>query len=148
MSDTRFERLGTIAEVKVGLQTGDNHYYLRQRPEVRGTYEVLDESKLLSEKEIARLSKGEKENGVDPKKHGGRHFVPYDKGGEGDAEGGWLPNYHVPTGYFIDWSKAAVQRLRTATIADVKKRKGEVDKIKKSDETTKAAVISKSAFLF
>ncbi|MCX6378654.1 MAG: hypothetical protein NT023_04130 [Armatimonadetes bacterium] len=52
-----------------------------------------------------------------------------------------MPNYYVPTGYFIDWSKDSVHRLRTATIADVKRRKGEQAKIKTSDETTRAAVI-------
>ena len=37
--------------------------------------------------------------------------MPYDKGGESDSEGGWLPNYNVPTDYFIDWSEEAVSCL-------------------------------------
>lgn len=146
MSDARFEKLGAIADVKQGLATADNHYYLRQRAEVRGTYRVLDESFLLRDEEIANLSDAEKRDGVDPQTYEGRHFVPYDKGGESDAQGGWLPNYFVPTGYFIDWSQAAVTRLRTATIADVKRRKGEEDKIKNGDETTRAAVIRNPQF--
>lgn len=141
MGDARFTKLSVIAEVKQGLATADNQYYLRKRAGVRGSYEILDESKLLSDEQIANLTEDEKRNGVDPSEYGGRHFVPYDKGGESDASGGWLPNYYVPTGYFMDWSKAAVNRLRTATIADVKRRKGEQDKIRQSDETTKAAVI-------
>ncbi len=113
MSDPRFQKLGDIADVKVGLQTGDNEYYLRKHSGVRGSYELLDESLLLTEAEIAALTDVEKLNGVDPSKYGGRHFVPYDKGGESDAVGGWLPNYYVPTGYFIDWSKTSVDRLKT-----------------------------------
>jgi type I restriction-modification system DNA methylase subunit len=113
LSQERFAKLGDIADVKVGLQTGDNRYYLRKRAGARGNYEILDESKLLREDEITNLSEDEKLNGIDPRKYGGRHFVPYEKGGESDARGGWLPNYHVPTGYFIDWSKEAVHRLKT-----------------------------------
>ncbi len=141
MSDARFTKLETIAEVKQGLATADNQYYLRKREGVRGSYEILDERKLLRDEEIANLTEDEKRNGIEPNNYGGRHFVPYDKGGESNASGGWLPNYYVPTGYFIDWSKNAVNRLETATIADVKRRKGEIGKIKASDETTKAAVI-------
>lgn len=113
MSDPRFQNLGSVADVKVGLQTGDNEYYLRKRPGVRGSYRLLDESLLLTEGEIAALTDDEKRDGVDPAAHGGRHFVPYDKGGESDADDGWLPNYYVPTGYFIDWSQETVHRMQT-----------------------------------
>ncbi len=148
MSDPQFQKLGDIADVKVGLQTGDNEYYLRKREGVRGSYRILDESKLLADAEIAGLSEGEKRNGVDPARYGGRHFVPYDKGGESDAEGGWMPNYWVPTGYFLDWSRAAVNRLRTATLYDVKSEKGEWDKIKDGDEDRIASRFQNSQFYF
>ena len=141
MSDTRFVRLETVANVRQGLATADNEFYIRKRQGARGGYAILNESELLTEAEVSALSDDEKRNGVDPARYGGRCYVPYDKGGESDAEGGWMPNYHVPTGYFINWSSAAVHRLRTATIADVKRRKGELHKIKLSDETTRAAVI-------
>lgn len=148
MSDARFQKLVDVADVKVGLQTGDNPYYLRKREGVRGTYEILDESKLLNETEIANLTDDEKRNGIDPKKYGGEHFVPYDKGGESDSDSGWLPNYYVPTGYFIDWSKSAVERLRTATSADVKRRKGKSSEIKQRDETTIASRFQNREFYF
>ncbi|NJN12399.1 MAG: hypothetical protein HC836_26590 [Richelia sp. RM2_1_2] len=48
---------------------------------------------------------------------------------------GWLPNYYVPTQYFIDWSKTAVKRLRTTSIADVKIGQGQSNKIKAGDST-------------
>jgi len=148
MSDKRFTRLGNIADVKTGLQTGDNEYYLRKRKGARGSYEILDERKLLTEKEIANLTEKEKSDGVNPANYGGRHFLPYDKGGESDAEEGWLPNYYVPTHYFIDWSKEAVHRLHAATIADVKKRWGEVSKIKPDDYSQIASYIRNSKYYF
>ncbi len=141
MSDERLMKFGSIADVNQGLATSDNEYYLRKRIGARGGYQILDESTLLTEDELFQLTEDEKRDGVNPKKFGGRHFLPYDKGGESDTSEGWLPNYYVPTQYFIDWSMSAVNRLRTATIADVKRRKGKVSEIKNKDFTSKAAVI-------
>jgi len=148
MSDDHFTKVGDIADVKVGLQTGDNEYYLRKREGVRGSYEILNEAELLTDEEIANLSEDEKLNGIDPNRYGGRHYVPYDKGGASNTEEGWLPNYYVPTGYFIDWSQDAVHRLYTATIADVKERRGHQDQIRVSDRTARAAVIRNPDFYF
>lgn len=148
MSDKRFRPLGEVADVKQGLATADNEYYLRKRDGARGSYEILDEAKLLRAAEIKKLAADEKLNGVDPKKYDGRHFVPYDKGGASDAEGGWMPNYFVPTEYFIDWSKAAVKRLKTATIADVKTRKGQQDRITAGDKTRIASRFQNQPFYF
>lgn len=66
---------------------------------------------VLSDAEVAALTPAEKRNGIDPSQHSGRHFVPYDKGGASDAEGGWLPNYYVPTEYYIDWSQVTCPRF-------------------------------------
>lgn len=148
MSDKRFTRLGDIAEVKQGLATADNEYYLRKSRTARGSYQILDENELLTEAEIANLSDDEKQNGVEPDKYQGHHFLPYDKGGESDAQGGWLPNYYVPTQYFIDWSRNAVHRLRTATVADVKRRRGNENSIRPQDERTRAAVIRSPQYYF
>jgi len=115
MSDERFVKLSTLADVKQGLATADNQYYLRKRVGTSGSYQILDESCLMTEKDLLNISDSEKVNGVNPAKYGGRHFVPYDKGGQSDAEGGWLPNYYVPTDYFIDWSQTSVTRLKTKT---------------------------------
>ena len=115
MGDNAFDQLGDIAQVKQGLITADNHHYLRKNTDVRGSYEILEARKLLTETEISNLTEIEKTKGVDPQVYGGRHFLPYDKGGESNAGDGWLPNYHVPTGYFIDWSRTSVRRLETHT---------------------------------
>ncbi|HLO13612.1 MAG TPA: N-6 DNA methylase [Anaerolineales bacterium] len=62
-ADTRLTRLGSMAEIKAGLQTGDNEFYIRKRANARGRYPILDESKLLTKTEIANLSESEKLNG-------------------------------------------------------------------------------------
>jgi type I restriction-modification system DNA methylase subunit len=110
MSDERFTKLDEIADVKQGLATADNQYYLRKRTGARGSYQILNESKLLTEEQIANLTESEKREGINPKKYSGRHFLPYDKGGESDSDEGWLPNYNVPTQYFIDWSRSLSEK--------------------------------------
>ena len=39
-------------------------------------------------------------------------FVPFEKGGESDASEGWLPNYYVPTKYYINWGKGAIEHMQ------------------------------------
>jgi hypothetical protein len=127
--ELKLAKLAQIAEVKVGLQTGDNDSYLFQYPEARGTYRSINEFKqhLLTDEDIDKISNNDKlrievvEKGIsidNPKStryFGGRFIAPYDKGGEADIGEGWLPNYYVPTDYFIDWSEKAVYRMQTLT---------------------------------
>ena len=148
LSNSKFYRLGTIADVKQGLTTADNFCYIRKRRGARGSYEILDENLLLTDADIAVLSDDEKRNGVDPNRYSGRYFIPFDKGGESNADEGWIPNYYVPTQYFIDWSRDAVLRLRTATIADVKRRKGEENRIRPQDGNKIAAYIRNPQYYF
>ncbi|MFC1620386.1 Eco57I restriction-modification methylase domain-containing protein [Candidatus Neomarinimicrobiota bacterium] len=148
MNDHRFIPLSKLAQVRVGLQTGDNEYYIRKNTEARGSYEILDEKLLLTDTELAELSADEKRDGIDPEEHDGKYFVPYDKGGASETSEGWLPNYYVPTKYYIDWSTIAVQRLRTATCADVKRRRGRASQIRPRDENTLAAVIRNPEYYF
>jgi len=112
-------KLGQIADVKVGLQTGDNDSYLFQNPEARGNYRDINDYReyLLTEDDLERIQQDEEiridviENGIskdDPdsdRYFGGRYIVPYDKGGKSNSSGGWLPNYFVQPDYFIDWSE-------------------------------------------
>lgn len=153
-----FVRLGDIAEVKVGLQTGDNHYYLYQNPNVSGTYKNIEEYKeyLLSAEDLKKIRNNENirlkvigrgihkstnEKNFDPDLwFDGKYIIPYDKGGESDTSSGWLPNYFVPTNYFIDWSTDAIKRMKTYKIADRIKDRKENKTITKSYEQTNAAV--------
>jgi len=120
-------KLGDIAKVVVGLQTGDNNYYLRQLRGTKGSnYNEIDLNLVLREDELEKIRKDKKlrldviEKGIcidsNHKEHhhryfGGRYFVPYDKGGASDIEGGWLPNYYVPTDYYIDYCKKSADCL-------------------------------------
>jgi hypothetical protein len=131
-NEIQIVKLGDIAEVKQGLATGDNDAYLFQNPEARGNYKNIEDFKeyLLTEVDLAKICNIEPirllviDNGIskdDPNSKcyfGGRYIIPYDKGGESDAEGGWMPNYYVPTNYFIDWSEWSVSRLKTLTTKD------------------------------
>lgn len=67
----------------------------------------------MSPKEMASLTKDQKTKGV-PKdwKAMKECFVPFEKGGESDSVGGWLPNYHVPTGFFINWAEDSIKDMR------------------------------------
>ena len=107
-------RFGDIAEVKVGLQTGDNKAYLFQNPGTRDSYRDITPYKqyLLTNDELLEIATNERprlkviefgihkskdEPNFDPDRwFEGRYIVPYDKGGESDTESGWLPNYYVP----------------------------------------------------
>lgn len=156
LNDKKIElvKLGDIAEVRQGLATGDNPSYLFQRPEARGNYRSIEDyiDFLLTEDDLDLIRKNEKlrleviERGIskdDPKSKryfGGKYIVPYDKGGESDADEGWMPNYYVPTNYFIDWSEWAVERMNTYTIAQRIIDKNENKSIKEHYNSTLCAV--------
>lgn len=125
-------RFGDIADIRVGLQTGDNDYYLFQNSEARGTYRDINQFKefLLTEKDLEKIVNNDqlRLKVIDKGFHishseknfdedlwlGGRYIVPHDKGGESDTESGWLPNYYVPTEYYIDWSAESVKQLKSS----------------------------------
>lgn len=148
-------KFGNIADVKQGLATGDNHAYLFQKPNARGSYRNIEEYTkfLITETDLDNIRKDDKlrlaviEKGISKgnakseRYFGGRYIIPYDKGGESDAEGGWMPCYYVETNYFIDWSEWSVKRMKTYTIAERIREYGEDKVIKPSYETTKCAII-------
>ncbi len=148
-------RFGEIANIKQGLATGDNHSYFFQKPEARGNYSdindfidfVLNENDLNqirgnNDLRLEVIGKGiSKNNSKSERYFGGRYIVPYDKGGESDADGGWMPNYFVQTNYYIDWSEWAVKRMKTYTIAQRIRENNENKAIKPSYETTMCAII-------
>lgn len=152
--DIQIVKLGEIADVKQGLATGDNQAYLFQNPEARGKYRSIDDKKefILTDEDINKIHVNQqlrqeiilhgisKDNEKSTRYFGGRYIIPYDKGGESDAGEGWMPNYYVPTNYFIDWSEWAVERMRTLTIAERIVINDEDKAISKKYETQVAAV--------
>jgi hypothetical protein len=147
-------KLGDIADVKQGLATGDNQAYLFQNPDARGNYRSIKDFKnyLLTEEDLDKIRNNENlrldviNKGIskdDPQSNRyfeGRYIVPYDKGGESDSLGGWMPNYFVPTNYFIDWSEWSMSRMKNLTISQRIREYKENTSIKKSYETTTCAV--------
>ncbi|WP_281238996.1 Eco57I restriction-modification methylase domain-containing protein [Flavobacterium praedii] len=142
-------RFGDVADVKQGLATGDNKSYLYQNTNAFGTYrdiQLFNEFVLTDDDlEIIRKSSDVRikviDNGIHKTKNDsnfdkdcyfeGRYIAPYDKGGESDTDEGWLPNYYVPTDYFIDWSCEAVSLLKTQTILERNKRLGKIGGVNK-----------------
>jgi hypothetical protein len=118
-------KLGDIADVKVGLQTGDNNAYLFQNPDARGNYRSIEDYKefLLTETDLEQIrnddtlrleviNKGISKDDTKSKRYfGGRYIIPHDKGGESDSDTGWMPNYYVPSDYFIDWQEKSANHL-------------------------------------
>lgn len=141
-----FEKLGEIAEVKQGLATANNRYYLRKSPGAFESYRLVTISKVLTNSEVFQLTENEKKSGVNPDCYDGRHFIPYEKGSSCDSKEGWLPNYFVPPQYYIDWSNKAVERLRNATIAEVKESKG--DKPEDKDKKRVASRFQNEEYYF
>lgn len=146
---------GDISEVRQGLATADNKAYLYQEPEARGSYRDINDYRefILTSEDLNTICSNEairmdivnigisKTNTSSNRYFGGRYIIPYDKGGESDSEGGWLPNYYVPTSYFIDWSEWSVKRMQTLTVAQRIIENGEKKRITEKDRRTIAAVI-------
>ena len=100
-----------IADVKKGLATGDNCRFYYKEVDGRGSYNLVDYSKILSETEISNLTEEEKLQGVEPNRYGGKFLVPLDKGEKADVDLSWLPNYFVKNKFYIDWSQRAVSEI-------------------------------------
>ena len=154
-NNIKLVNFGAISQTMQGLATGDNDAYMYQYPDARGTYRDINlfTQYILSDDDIKRIQldnhlrseviqKGiTKCDNTSKRYFGGRYILPYDKGGESDIDEGWVPNYYVPTNYFIDWSEWSVNRMKTLTIADRIREKKEKKKITPQSERSLAAVI-------
>ena len=112
-NNVRLVKLGEIAEVKHGLTTGATRSVIYKDAREGGNYQIAASNEVLSDADMTRLSEDEKINGFQPTRFHGRKLVRYDKGGQSNAGEGWLPRYHVPTGYYIDWSRDTVDWMKT-----------------------------------
>lgn len=147
-------KLEEIADVKKGLATGDNQYYLYKNPTAMGSYRLIDKTKVLAEEEISKIQNDEKlrkkiiNGGISKKMFNGKTIISYDKGGSSDIESGRLSNYFVESDFFIDWSEKNVRRMKTLTIAQRYRDYGDKNIPKKYYETTLAAVIRNPLYCF
>jgi hypothetical protein len=119
-------KLESISEIKRGMDTGKNEEYLYQNTKARGNYSDIKSVSnfIISSEELIEICKDDNarkriiKQGFALNKsdktgyyYNGKHIIPFDKGGESDAESGFIPNYYVETDYFIDWSNKSVKSL-------------------------------------
>jgi type I restriction-modification system DNA methylase subunit len=117
-------KLKDIAEVKIGLQSGDNGRFYRAAAGVKGGatkggYKEVTSAQIVTDAGLAAMTAEQRDEGFevdDPSND--QFFVPLDKAGASDIDGGFLPVFWRPVEFYIDWSKQAV--------ADMKKHKGSV----------------------
>ena len=144
--------LGLLTDVKVGLQTGDDKYYLTKIESARGSMPVVERNKILSTEELISIHNDEGirkkilEEGISPDQFGGKTIVPYAKPPV-QAENDLLM-FWSEIEYFIDWSEERVLELRNHTVADVKRRNNSEFIGSEKQENTRAAVIRNPSFYF
>jgi len=112
-------KLGKIAYSKQGLIPPSTREYYRISKGVRGGavsggYIEVDINLALSLEETDQLSIDEKEHGIninDPSNE--KHYVPLDKAGQSDIEAQILSQYYRPVEYYVNWSRSAVDQMKT-----------------------------------
>lgn len=112
-------KLSKIADIKIGLQSGNNPKFYRAAAGVKGGaskggYKQIDLKNVLTEQELQTLTPDQKTDGIavdDPTTD--RYFVPLDKAAVSDIEGGLLPLFYRPVEFYIDWSQAAVGEMKS-----------------------------------
>lgn len=111
-------KLAKIAEVRIGLQSGDNGRFYKVAAGVkggatRGGYQEVQEDRIVSQARIDAMTADERVGGLeidDPTND--PHFVPLDKAGASDIEGGLLPLFYRPVEFYVDWGSEAVGAMK------------------------------------
>jgi len=125
-------RLSTIVDIPQGIKTGQNSHYILKEEQARGSYELINDYRkfVLDEDDLANMSKDNSlrlnviENGISvddessDRYYGGKYIIPTDKGGDSDADKGLMPNYYVPSEYYLKWDEKSVKRMKTLTIGE------------------------------
>ncbi len=114
-------KLKDIAEVKIGLQSGDNGRFYRAAAGVKGGatkggYKEVPVAQIVTNAELADMTDAARADGVeidDPTND--RFYVPLDKAGASDIDGGLLPMFWRPVEFYIDWSQQAVSAMKAHT---------------------------------
>jgi type I restriction-modification system DNA methylase subunit len=111
-------KLSDIASIRIGLQSGDNARFYRIAPGVKGGaqkggYSDVPVSQIVSDAGVAALSAVQKSDGLqvnDPSND--PFYVPLDKAGEADIEGGLLSMFYRPVEFYVDWSQKAIEAMK------------------------------------
>jgi type I restriction-modification system DNA methylase subunit len=119
LRDREMIQLRNLADVKIGLQSGDNARFYRIRKgvtggAVKGGYKTVDARNIATDKQLQKMSAIQRSDGIpvnDPTND--RYFVPLDKSGESDIEAGVLSMFYQPVDFYIDWSEGAVKAMKS-----------------------------------
>jgi N-6 DNA Methylase/Type I restriction enzyme R protein N terminus (HSDR_N) len=111
-------KLGDIADIKIGLQSGDNGRFYRIAPGVKGGaqkggYKEVKAGQIVPDKALGKMTDAQRSDGFevnDPSND--RFFVPLDKAGESDIEGGILSMFWRPVEFYVDWSQQAIEAMK------------------------------------
>jgi hypothetical protein len=111
-------KLQDIAQVKIGLQSGNNGRFYRVAPGVRGGaqrggYKEVSLKQIVPNAALAALTAAQKAEGIavnDPTND--RFYVPLDKAGASDIDGGLLAMFCRPVEFYVDWSRNSVSAMR------------------------------------
>jgi type I restriction-modification system DNA methylase subunit len=111
-------KLSDIASVKIGLQSGDNGRFYRIAAGVKGGaqkggYKEISSAQVVADSDLQAITAHQRLAGFsvnDPTND--RFFVPLDKAGEADIEGGLLASFWRPVEFYIDWSEQAVSAMK------------------------------------
>ena len=111
-------KLKDIAEVKIGLQSGDNGRFYRAAAGVKGGatkggYKEVAISQIVPDAALSAITDDQRTNGFevdDPSND--PFFVPLDKAGASNIDGGFLPVFWRPVEFYIDWSSSGVSEMK------------------------------------
>jgi len=111
-------KLSNIAEVKIGLQSGDNGRFYRAAAGVKGGatkggYKEVSVKQIVKDSGLTSMTQEQRSDGFevnDPSND--RFYVPLDKAGASDIDGGFLPVFWRPVEFYIDWSKQGVSEMK------------------------------------
>ena len=111
-------KLKDISDIKTGLQSGGNGRFYRVASGVKGGatkggYKEVPSTQIVTDADLASMTDEERAEGIevnDPSHD--RFFVPLDKAGASDIEGGLLSTFWRPVEFYVDWSKSAVSEMK------------------------------------
>ena len=117
--DRHIVKLGKIAAIKIGLQSGGNTRFYRVAAGVTGGaaaggYHEVPKHQIVANDALNHLTADEKAGGIevdDPSTD--QFYVPLDKAGLSDIGNGLLAEYWRPVEFYVDWSRSAVDEMKS-----------------------------------
>lgn len=111
-------KLSDIADVKIGLQSGNNRRFYRAAAGVKGGaakggYKEVDKNTAIGEEQLRSLTSDQTKNGISVDDPSNEHyFVPLDKAAASNIKEGFLPVFWRPVEFYVNWSRIAVDEMK------------------------------------